>query len=258
MERLNFVKNGVLRLPPGFRFHPTDEELVLQYLKRKVFSCPLPASIIPEVEVCKADPWDLPGDCEQERYFFSTREAKYPNGSRSNRATGSGYWKATGLDKQIVTSRGNQVVGMKKTLVFYRGKPPHGTRTDWIMHEYRLVLAESTAPNAPQEKNSTQFQSPVVPMDNWVLCRIFLKKRGGKNEEEQVQQPCNDRVIRKPKTARPVFYDFMTKDRRNLSLAPCSSSSGSSGVTEVVSSDQLDDHEESSSCNSVPYCRRKQ
>lgn len=96
------------------------------------------------------------GDCEQERYFFSTREAKYPNGSRSNRATGSGYWKATGLDKQIVTSRGNQVVGMKKTLVFYRGKPPHGTRTDWIMHEYRLVLAENTAANAPQEKNSTQ------------------------------------------------------------------------------------------------------
>ncbi|PQM33823.1 NAC domain-containing protein 83 [Prunus yedoensis var. nudiflora] len=45
MERLNFVKNGVLRLPPGFRFHPTDEELVLQYLKRKVFSCPcLPLS----------------------------------------------------------------------------------------------------------------------------------------------------------------------------------------------------------------------
>lgn len=66
MEKLNFVRNGELRLPPGFRFHPTDEELVLQYLKRKVFACPLPASIIPEVEVCKADPWDLPGWC-----FFS-------------------------------------------------------------------------------------------------------------------------------------------------------------------------------------------
>ena len=61
MEKMNFVKNGVLRLPPGFRFHPTDEELVVQYLKRKVFACPLPASIIPEVDVCKADPWDLPG-----------------------------------------------------------------------------------------------------------------------------------------------------------------------------------------------------
>ena len=61
MEKLSFVKNGVLRLPPGFRFHPTDEELVVQYLKRKVFACPLPASIIPEVDVCKSDPWDLPG-----------------------------------------------------------------------------------------------------------------------------------------------------------------------------------------------------
>lgn len=94
------------------------------------------------------------GDVAQERYFFSTREAKYPNGNRSNRATGSGYWKATGLDKQIATSRGNQIVGMKKTLVFYRGKPPHGSRTDWIMHEYRLV----TAANAPQKKNFAQVK----------------------------------------------------------------------------------------------------
>lgn len=93
----------------------------------------------------------FPGDSDQERYFFSTREAKYPNGNRSNRATGSGYWKATGIDKQIVASRGtNQVVGMKKTLVFYRGKPPHGSRTDWIMHEYRLVSTETDTKNSTQ------------------------------------------------------------------------------------------------------------
>lgn len=65
---MNFVKkNGEVRLPPGFRFHPTDEELVVQYLKRKVFSFPLPASIIPEVDLCKSDPWDLPG----QYLFFS-------------------------------------------------------------------------------------------------------------------------------------------------------------------------------------------
>lgn len=97
------------------------------------------------------------GDSGQERYFFSTREAKYPNGNRSNRATGNGYWKATGIDKQIVTSRGNKVVGMKKTLVFYRGKPPHGSRTDWIMHEYRLV--DATESTIRQKKNSTQVSS---------------------------------------------------------------------------------------------------
>lgn len=87
------------------------------------------------------------GDSEQERYFFSTREVKYPNGNRSNRATGSGYWKATGLDKQIVTCRTNQLVGMKKTLVFYRGKPQHGSRTNWIMHEYRLQTTHDPLAN---------------------------------------------------------------------------------------------------------------
>lgn len=98
------------------------------------------------------------GDTGQERYFFSTREAKYPNGNRSNRATCNGYWKATGIDKQIVTSRGNRVVGMKKTLVFYRGKPPHGSRTDWIMHEYRLVDT-TESPTCNKNNSSTQVSS---------------------------------------------------------------------------------------------------
>jgi hypothetical protein len=61
MEKLNLVRDGMIRLPPGFRFQPTDEELVFQYLKRKILSWPLPASVIPEVNVCKYDPWELPG-----------------------------------------------------------------------------------------------------------------------------------------------------------------------------------------------------
>ncbi|CAK7336104.1 unnamed protein product, partial [Dovyalis caffra] len=96
----------------------------------------------------------------------------------------------------------------------------------------------------------------VVPMENWVLCRIFLKKRGTKNEEENIQFGNGNRLP-KLRTTKPVFYDFMTKERTtDLNLAPSSSSSGSSGITEA-SCNESDDHEESSSCNSFPYFRRK-
>ena len=74
---------------------------------------------------------------ENEWYFFTPRDRKYPNGVRPNRATVSGYWKATGTDKAIYS--GAKYVGVKKALVFYKGRPPKGIKTDWIMHEYRLT-----------------------------------------------------------------------------------------------------------------------
>lgn len=49
-------------LPLGFRFHPTDEELVNHYLKRKLNGrIRSEIEVIPEVDVCKYEPWDLPG-----------------------------------------------------------------------------------------------------------------------------------------------------------------------------------------------------
>jgi hypothetical protein len=47
------------QLPPGFRFRPTDEELVVQYLRRKALGAPLPAAVIPVVrDLYSLDPWD--------------------------------------------------------------------------------------------------------------------------------------------------------------------------------------------------------
>ncbi|KAI8006207.1 NAC domain-containing protein JA2L [Camellia lanceoleosa] len=151
-----------LSLPPGFRFYPTDEELLVQYLCRKVAGYHFSLQIIAEIDLYKFDPWVLPSKAifgEKEWYFFSPRDRKYPNGSRPNRVAGSGYWKATGTDK-IITNEGRRV-GIKKALVFYVGKAPKGTKTNWIMHEYRL--------SEPPKKNGS------AKLDDWVLCRIYKK-----------------------------------------------------------------------------------
>lgn len=76
---------------------------------------------------------------EEEWYFFSPRDRKYPKGERPNRAAGLGYWKATGIDKPIFSSFGSKQIGVKKSLVFYVGRPPKGEKTGWYMNEYRLL-----------------------------------------------------------------------------------------------------------------------
>ncbi|KAL9325154.1 hypothetical protein ACSQ67_005799 [Phaseolus vulgaris] len=167
-------------LPPGFRFHPTDEELIVYYLCNQATSKPCPASIIPEVDIYKFDPWELPEKTdfgENEWYFFSPRERKYPNGVRPNRATVSGYWKATGTDKAIYS--GSKHIGVKKALVFYKGKPPKGLKTDWIMHEYRLIGS----------RRQTNRQMGSMRLDDWVLCRIYKKKNVGKSLEAKEDYP---------------------------------------------------------------------
>ncbi|KAK7291531.1 hypothetical protein RIF29_06753 [Crotalaria pallida] len=232
MDKMNFVKNGISRLPPGFRFQPTDEELVFQYLKCKVFSYPLPASIIPEINVCKYDPWDLPGNCDQqERYFYSAKEAKYRNGNRMNRTTNSGYWKATGTDKRISssTSTCDGIVGIRKTLVFYEGKSPNGSRTDWVLHEYRLVTIDTTTHNY------------VNDIGDWVLCRLMMKKRSIIESDGSTSHMHKRNNVR----GLPRLFDFMMVSKAHSSSA--SSCSSSSNNVEVSSSNALDhDHEETS------------
>ncbi|TQE12778.1 hypothetical protein C1H46_001651 [Malus baccata] len=139
-------------VPPGFRFHPTDEELVDYYLRKKTASKPIDFDVVRDVDLYKIEPWDLEDLCkigsgdQNEWYFFSHKDKKYPTGHRSNRATKAGFWKATGRDKAIY--RGKFLVGMRKTLVFYKGRAPNGQKSDWIMHEYRLETSENGTPQA--------------------------------------------------------------------------------------------------------------
>ncbi|KAJ3692132.1 hypothetical protein LUZ60_012482 [Juncus effusus] len=159
-----FQNNAPISVPPGFRFHPTDEELLYYYLRKKVAYEAIDLDVIREIDLNKLEPWDLKDKCrigsgpQNEWYFFSHKDKKYPTGTRTNRATTAGFWKATGRDKAIYISNSKRI-GMRKTLVFYTGRAPHGKKTDWIMHEYRL------------DEESSEVQE-----EGWVVCRVFKKK----------------------------------------------------------------------------------
>ncbi|XP_020588798.1 NAC domain-containing protein 74-like [Phalaenopsis equestris] len=163
-----------ISLPLGFGFHPTDVELISHYLKMKNSGQKIDYEVIPELDICKCEPWDLPACCQiltkdSRWHFFTSRDRKYPNGTRSNRATVAGYWKSTGKDRSIRFQ--NRVIGTKKTLVFHKGRPPRGKRTDWIMHEY--CMDEKECKRTPGIK------------DSYVLCRV-TKRDGFEVEGEKV------------------------------------------------------------------------
>lgn len=89
---------------------------------------------------------ELASTGEKEWYFYCPRDRKYRNSARPNRVTGAGFWKATGTDRPIYSSEGSKCIGLKKSLVFYRGRAAKGIKTDWMMHEFRLPSLSESAP----------------------------------------------------------------------------------------------------------------
>ncbi|KAL0449814.1 UNVERIFIED_CONTAM: NAC domain-containing protein 82 [Sesamum latifolium] len=167
-------------LPPGFRFHPTDVELVMYYLKRKVMGKKHHFEAIAEVNIYKFSPWDLPDkSClkskDLEWFFFCPREKKYASGVRVKRATENGYWKTTGKDRPICYN--GKTVGTVKTLVFHLGHAPQGERTDWVIHEYRILDDQLAAAGV---------------QDTYVLCKVFKKNGPGPKNGAQYGAPFNE------------------------------------------------------------------
>ncbi|XWS52811.1 hypothetical protein CRYUN_Cryun11dG0104100 [Craigia yunnanensis] len=145
---------------PGFRFSPTDAELISYYLKKKLYGYEKCVEIISEIEICRHEPWDLPAKSiiksENEWFFFCARGRKYPNGSQSRRATEQGYWKATGKERNVKS--GSNVIGTKRTLVFHTGRAPKGERTEWIMHEYCMKGKSQDSLVVCRLRRNTEFR----------------------------------------------------------------------------------------------------
>ncbi|KAJ1426491.1 NAC domain [Sesbania bispinosa] len=72
-----------------------------------------------------------------------------------------GFGKQQGETSALIRNSYKKI-GMRKALVFYKGRAPRGQKIDWIMHEYRLEDGNDPRENANE--------------DGWVVCRVFKKK----------------------------------------------------------------------------------
>ncbi|CAN6167592.1 unnamed protein product [Urochloa humidicola] len=242
------------QLPPGFRFHPTDEELVMQYLRLKVLSRPLPAAVIPVVhDVAGRDPWDLPGASEGEGYFFSLRRA--PAAGRRRRRAGSGYWKATGKEKPVFLQCGGRrqlLVGVKTALAFHRRGLPSSLRTGWVMHEYRLAVHGGAAV-AKQSKNASH--DCVVEPGEWVVCRVFLKNRPRRRSRPNQDADGKTRGNIARRAAPLQHREDARRQQPLLLMSPQpSSSSCVTGVTDISDQDEVS----SSSIRDAPAASQRE
>ncbi|XP_044504579.1 NAC domain-containing protein 90-like [Mangifera indica] len=158
-------------LPTGFRFYPTEEELVSFYLLNQLEGQKQELhDVIPVMNLYDIEPWQLPkfagrscqGDTEQ-WFFFTPRQEREARGGRPSRTTPSGYWKATGSPNYVYSSD-NRVIGVKKTMVFYKGKAPTGRKTKWKMNEYRAIEGGANPSKDAIPRLRHEFS----------LCRIYV------------------------------------------------------------------------------------
>ncbi|KAL3718349.1 hypothetical protein ACJRO7_003478 [Eucalyptus globulus] len=164
--------------PTGFRFYPTEEELISFYLHKQLEGSLQDRllRIIPVLDIYATEPWNLPelsGElCREDKkqwFFFAPMQEREVRGGRPSRSTAMGYWKATGSPGYIYSSD-NKVIGMKKSMVFYVGKAPTGTKTKWKLNEYRAAEIIS-----PPNSNSASSSMPKFRLrQEFALCRVYI------------------------------------------------------------------------------------
>ncbi|CAH1434516.1 unnamed protein product [Lactuca virosa] len=181
-----------VNLPPGFRFCPTDEELVVHFLQRKASLLPYHPDIIPDLDLYPYDPWDLDGKAmvEGKKWYYYSRRTQ-------NRITTNGYWKAWDCDEQIISSSSSKRVGVKKYYVFHIGEAPEGVKTNWIMQEFRLSDGSNSSGSSSSSCGRSKRKGhSKVDSSKWVICRVFDHSYDSDDDNENgTELSCLDEVF---------------------------------------------------------------
>ncbi|KAJ4897269.1 xylem NAC domain 1 [Raphanus sativus] len=176
-----------MNLPPGFRFFPTDEELVVHFLQRKASLLPCHPDVIPDLDIYPYDPWDLPGKAlgEGRQWYFYSRKTQ-------ERVTSNGYWGSMGIDEPIFTSSTHKKVGIKKYFTFYLGD----SQTNWIMQEYSLPDSSSSSKRSSKKSGrGSSSSSHKTDYSKWAICRVYEQNCSEEEDDDGTELSCLDEVF---------------------------------------------------------------
>ncbi|OIV96443.1 hypothetical protein TanjilG_09870 [Lupinus angustifolius] len=174
------ANNRRLVLPIGYRFCPNDEDLVNFYLTKKAFGEPVFPNIIPDINFFQNHPSSFPEGGRfflEKRYFFSITRRPVLVNMHEQIAASSGYWRTKGRTKEIVISGNDQLIGIKNMFVFWEGRDTIQTKTNWVMHEFRLT--HRTTPNQLQ-------------VADWAVYRLFQEKNKRAEGSDEESSRRND------------------------------------------------------------------
>ncbi|MBA0791294.1 hypothetical protein Gohar_015884 [Gossypium harknessii] len=249
----------------GFRFHPTDEELI-EYLLLETVGVDRDSlvQVIDQVpDICQWEPWQLAEGSKLQTgdrlwYFVYAPTYKYRNSKRINRTTREGYWKPTGNARKIIDPKTGEVIGTKKTLVFYKGQcnDKNKIRTCWVMHEYELVAAPNSIDIDQKTFNLCKLKKRVdIPCTDAGQssqhkdCDDVVHNQSGINsyagDRSNQHNIANDGVV--SNLSSHDLDDAIPKENLHERSKECNEPEGNSGVQKLNSIIEKDDK----SCSSV-------
>ncbi|KAM3383521.1 NAC domain-containing protein 2-like [Capsicum galapagoense] len=199
------------KLPIGFHFIPTDEELNT-YLKLKSCGGKIPHGIFTDLDIYKHEPHELRGLAEKHwddrMYFFTLSRRKNDTGTRLERKTPKGVWKASQARKNLSNNEkfgnirnkdvtGDDVqIGTKTSLVYWESKT---TKTSWLMSEYRF----------PDELHHQPVSNEIKDKSFELTLNVIYYNGTKKNNDDdhdkgkKIVEYCND-LIPQPN---PINFD---------------------------------------------------
>ncbi|KAI3941017.1 hypothetical protein MKX01_003741 [Papaver californicum] len=201
-------QNKPFKIAIGFKFKPSDDELVSYYLKKKIEN---PDGFQPSCIPCRNIYDYLPeelleGNKGMDAYFFTPRNKRYLNGTRAARSVkqGYGYWRMGSVPKDIRGVNGRKI-GFMNSLTFHEGENKKTSKpTDWLMKEY--VISSNNN----------------MRLDDWVICRVHFNMNKKRTESTaEIGSTCNKKQrIEKEREGGKGEAGIKIEGRENVTTTP--------------------------------------